>query len=69
MKKIFGMLLLATLSMSMSNYSIVSDCTEDTFDVMEFADALGFSEDIVTCVGNAFYAECSGYLVNYDDCF
>ena len=54
------------MSMSESSNNDVlyqSDCTEDTFDVMEFADSLGFDENTVTCLGNMFYAECSGYSV------
>jgi hypothetical protein len=72
MKKVLSVLVIV-LFMSTSSLSAIelvqSDCTEDTFDVMEFADDLGFDEATVTCVGNMFYAECSGYSVNYDDCF
>ena len=75
MKKVLSILLFTIFLMSMSNSSAIdktviqNSCTEDTFDVMEFADDLGFDQSTVTCVGNMFYAECSGYSVNYDDCF
>jgi spore germination cell wall hydrolase CwlJ-like protein len=35
---------------------------------MEIADRQGFSETEITCIANAFYAECEGNNVSYDDC-
>jgi hypothetical protein len=43
-------------------------CQEETFYIMNVALDLGFSVEETTCISNAFYAECEGYTVSYDEC-
>lgn len=66
---IVSLLLMSMTSTSSINNEAYNSCEEDTYDIMEYADHLGFSIGTVTCMGNAFYAACLGYYVNYDDCF
>lgn len=47
-----------------------NDCVDATFEQMEVADDLGYSEAQVTCLGNVFYAGCMGWDVDdiWDSC-
>ena len=47
-----------------------NDCVDATFEEMEVADAQGYSEAQVTCLGNVYYAGCVGWDVDelWDSC-
>lgn len=47
-----------------------NDCVDETFEQMEVADAKGYNEAQVTCLGNVFYAGCRGWDVDelWDAC-
>ncbi len=57
-------------SMSMSrNMENNTDCQNATFEIINSALDYGYSVEVATCVGNSFYANCTGWLHNIYECF
>ncbi|SFW61003.1 hypothetical protein [Cellulophaga fucicola] len=77
-KKIFSIaavVLFASVSLSANNKTekeqteqINNDCTEDTFDFMDFLGDMGVDDGQASCLGNAYYAVCEGYEDTSGDC-
>ena len=75
--KIFNLVALIFLLGSLTSMNVYNEdtafksCTDGTFDAMDAMLDLGFSAAEAGCVGNYFYAECTGWpvtLQNYQDC-
>ncbi|MFD2551607.1 hypothetical protein ACFSQP_07235 [Bizionia sediminis] len=68
MKKLLSIFCLTIFMMSMTTIEATSkeiiqkkDCVEETFDFVETLDNSPLSDDIISCLGNGFYAVCEGW--------